>query len=109
MLEILEEYSITLLSIGLSLMIVLFKNVKSKRLRRIANKLIVFSKITQELVIQAEEFIHFKGAEKKEWVKTKINQYAIDHKLPYDEHEIDNMIEEFIHVSKNVNRRGDLL
>lgn len=53
----------------------------------------------------AETFINYSGEEKKEYVMTKINQYAIENGIAYDASLISEKIEELIALSKQVNKR----
>lgn len=83
-------------------LIPLVKNVKAK------NKLSAINKLTvtlQSLVVDAEKFADFTGAEKKEYVMTKINRYAIENKIPYDEQAVSEKIEDLVALSKEVNKR----
>ncbi len=91
-----------LLATAIGFLIPLVKNIKAK------NKLTAVKKITstlQSLIIDAEAFVNFTGTEKKEYVMTKANRYAIDNKIPYNEADISEKIEELISLSKEVNKR----
>lgn len=83
-------------------LIPLVKNVKAKNRLSAINKLTV---TLQSLVVDAEKFADFTGAEKKEYVMTKINRYAIENKIPYDEKAVSEKIEELVALSKEVNKR----
>ncbi len=81
-------------------LIPLVKTVRAK------NKLSAINKLTAQLqsfIMDAEQLVNYTGAEKKEYVLTKANRFAIDNDLPYNEQEISGKIEELITVSKNVN------
>ncbi len=84
-------------------MIPLVKNVKAK------NKLTALNKLTttlQSLIVDAETFTNFTGAEKKEYVMTKANRYAMENKIPYDEQAVSDKVEDLVALSKEVNKRG---
>lgn len=83
-------------------LIPLVKNVKAKNKLTALNKL---SATLQALIIDAETFANFTGAEKKEYVMTKANRYAIEHKLPYDEQAVSEKVEDLVALSKEVNKR----
>ncbi len=83
-------------------LIPLVKNVKAKNKLTALNKL---STTLQSLIIDAETFTNFSGAEKKEYVMTKANRYAIEHKIPYDEHAVSEKVEDMVSLSKEVNKR----
>ncbi len=81
-------------------LIPLVKNVKAK------NKLVALNKLTstlQTLIIEAEEFTNFTGTEKKEYVMTKANRYAIKNKIPFDEQLVSDKVEDLVALSKEVN------
>ena len=83
-------------------LIPLVKNVKAKNKLTALNKL---STTLQSLIIDAEAFTNFTGAEKKEYVMTKANRYAIEHKIPYDEQAVSEKVEDMVALSKEVNKR----
>lgn len=83
-------------------LIPLVKNVKAK------NKLTALNKLTttlQAFIVDAETFTNFTGAEKKEYVMTKVNRYAMENKIPYDEQAVSDKVEEIVSLSKEVNKR----
>ena len=84
-------------------LIPLVKNVKAKNKLTALNKL---STTLQSLVVNAEAFTNFTGAEKKEYVMTKANRYAIENNIPYYESDVSEKIEEMVALSKEVNKRG---
>ncbi len=91
-----------LLATVIGFLIPLVKNVKTK------NRLAALKKLTttlQALIIDAEAFTNFTGAEKKEYVMTKANRYAIENKIAYNEQDVSDKIEELIKISKEVNKR----
>lgn len=51
----------------------------------------------------AETFTHYSGEEKKEYVMTKVQQFAIENGIKFDSEAVTNKIEELIGLSKNVN------
>ena len=61
------------------------------------------SSVLQSLIMDAEQFVNFSGEEKKEYVLTKANRYAIENNIPFDESAVDNEIEKIVNLSKNVN------
>lgn len=101
------EQIITIASAAVGLLITvtgflipLVKNVKAK------NKLIALNKLSvllKSLIEEAEKFTNFTGAEKKEYVLTKANRYALENKIPFDETLVDAEIENVVKLSKNVN------
>ncbi len=101
------EQLITIASAGIGLLatitgflIPLVKNVKAKNKLLALNQL---STLLKSLIVEAEQFVNFTGEEKKEYVMTKANRYALENKIPFDESIIDGEIEKIVKLSKNVN------
>ena len=51
----------------------------------------------------AESFINYSGAEKKEYVLTRINQLAIENGISFNLKAVSDKIEDLIRLSKHVN------
>ncbi len=81
-------------------LIPLVKNVKAKNRLSALNKL---ATTLQSLIVDAETFTHFTGAEKKEYFLKKANRYALENNIPFDEASVDAEIEKMVKLSKNVN------
>lgn len=64
-----------------------------------------FNEQAKLFVVLAEDIKNFEGKDKKEWVLTKINQAAIDAKIPFNEALVDTIIEKVVDITKKVNRR----
>lgn len=54
----------------------------------------------------AETFSHYTGEEKKEYVLTKINQFAVENNIDFDKDVVISKIEELITLSKKVNSKN---
>jgi len=80
-------------------------NAKNKKLKRKAENWAKIAKAAQVYVADAEQFVNFAGTEKKEWVITKINQYAIDKGIEFDARQASALIEDIVQLSKKVNGR----
>ena len=48
---------------------------------------------------------HYSGEEKKAFVMTKANQYAIDNGIEFDQQMVSDKIEELVNLTKEVNKR----
>jgi|SRR5690554_3963702 len=108
MLELLNEIKEILaltIPVIISFIILISKLVKNKKLKKFAENLIEIEKISKGFICKAEDFINFSGKDKKEWVKTKVNQYCIENQINYNENIIDNIIENLLDLSKTVNKR----
>lgn len=53
----------------------------------------------------AEKYLNYSGNEKKEFVLTKINRFALENKIKFNPEVISNKIERLIELSKQVNAR----
>lgn len=83
----------------------LAKFVKNAKLKKIAEQTIEICNIILPYVEQAETFTNYSGEEKKEFVMTKANQYALEHGIKFDKELVSNEVEELVKLSKNVNSR----
>ena len=79
------------------------KFVKNKKLKKVLEKTEEITKEMIPCIRQAEQFVHYSGAEKKEYVMTKLKQFAIDHEIKFDEEETSKRIEELVTLTKKVN------
>lgn len=53
----------------------------------------------------AEMFVGYSGEEKKEYVMTKVNQFAIENGIEFNSELVSQKVEELIALSKQVNKR----
>ena len=83
----------------------LAKFVKSARAKRAAENLIKIGNAVIPYIEQAEKFANYSGAEKKEYVLTKANQFAINQGIDFDLESVGNKIEELVKLTKSVNGR----
>ncbi len=81
-------------------LIPLVKNVKAKNKLSSINKL---TTVLQTLIIDAEQFANYTGEEKKEYVLTKANRYALNNNIAFDEQTVSDKVEELVKLSKSVN------
>lgn len=84
------------------------KFVKNKRLKYMLEHAEKITKMIIPYIVEAEELINYTGVEKKEYVMTKLNQYAIENKLKFDSNIISSKIEELLSMSKKVNYKEDI-
>lgn len=108
MIENLKEIiSLIVAIITLSSFLITFiaKNSKNIKVRRFAENLNVITKEVNKYVILAEDFINYTGKDKKEWVITKVNQFAIENGINFDVEVVGDLIEQAVALSKRVNQR----
>lgn len=82
------------------------KFVKNKKLKRVLEKTEQITKEIIPCITEAEKLTNFTGEEKKKLVMTKLNQFAIDNQLKFDQEKISNQIENLIKLTKVVNYKS---
>ncbi|MCL2062589.1 MAG: hypothetical protein FWH03_08230 [Firmicutes bacterium] len=83
----------------------LAKFIKSAKAKKIAEQTVKIADAVLPYIKQAETFVHYSGAEKKEFVLTKANQYAIEQGMTFDAGLAGEKIEELVRLTKEVNKR----
>lgn len=81
----------------------LIKFVKNEKAKRVLEQTLKLTEALQPMIVKAEEFSHYNGAEKKQFVITQANQFAIEHKLKFDLSKVSGLIEELVSTTKKVN------
>lgn len=79
------------------------KFVKSVKAKRVAEQTIEICNALLPFVEQAESFVHYSGEEKKQFVMTKANRYALCRGLAFDEQLVGEKVEELVALTKSVN------
>lgn len=95
----------TILSLLLTCLICFVKIARSSKQRKAIKDNIALLDAVAPLMEIAETFTHYTGAEKKEYVLTKINQFAIENGLQFNAEEVSAKIEELIKLSLEVNAK----
>ncbi len=103
--------SLTGTALGLTITTLTFviKFCKSMRAKKVIENTLKISNAILPYVEQAELFLNYSGREKKEYVITKANQFAIENNIDFDEEAIGIKIEELVELTKNVNSKGGSL
>lgn len=111
-------FGISFLSGCVSILIPYLKTAKAKKnAEKIVNALSGFELICeniQPLVVKAEQFRNFSGAERKEWVMTQLRIVALQHSIAFDENAVSEKVEEIVsttnkvNVNKNVSRETNV-
>lgn len=103
------ELIISLASAVLGLLVTtatfLTKFIKNARLKKAAQQTIEICNALIPYVEQAETFVNYSGEEKKEFVMTKANQYAVENGIKFDKELVDKEVEVLVKLSKEVNKR----
>lgn len=81
------------------------KFLKKSKAKKVADQVIEICNAILPYIEQAEKFIHYTGEEKKEYVMTKANQYALENGIEFDSEYIGDKVEELIGLTKQVNAK----
>ena len=81
------------------------KFLKKSNAKKAAEQVIEICNAILPYIEQAEKFVHYTGEEKKEYVMTKANQYALDHGIKFDAEYVGGKVEELISLTKEVNAK----
>ena len=84
---------------------VIVKYAGNAKARKAAEQTIEICNAILPYIEQAESYVHYSGEEKKEYVMTKANRYAIENNIAFDEDAVSEKVEELITLSKEVNVR----
>lgn len=100
---------ITIISIALPLLVTtitfLLKFIGSAKSKKAAENLQRVSNIVIPYIEDAEKFLNYTGAEKKEYVMTKATKFAVKNGIPFDDNKISELIEQLVKMTKQVNKR----
>lgn len=103
------ELVISLASACLGLVVavaaVIAKYASSAKARKAAEQTMDICNALLPYIEQAESFVNYSGEEKKEYVMTKANRYAIEHGMKFNESAVSDKVEEYIALSKEVNAK----
>lgn len=93
----------TCIGLIITLATIIGKYVSNKKAKRLAEQTIEICNAILPYIEQAESYIAYSGQEKKEYVMTKANQYAIEKGIAFDESAISEKVEELLELTKTVN------
>ena len=79
------------------------KWIKNSKAKKAAENIIRIGNFILPYIEEAEKFISFTGEEKKAYVMTKANQYAIDNGIKFDKEKTSAKIDEIVALCKVVN------
>jgi len=80
-------------------------NAKNKKVAKAAHNLNLIGSEALKYIKEAEKFTGYAGKEKKAWVITRVNQWAIDNKVPFTYEDVSEKIEQLVELTKDVNKR----
>lgn len=105
-LEIILSLTGTALGVLITAATFIVKFIKSAKAKKIAEDAIEICNAVLPYIKQAESFIHFSGAEKKEYVMLKVNEYADKNGFKLSQEFAAEKIDELVALTKEVNIRG---
>lgn len=98
----------TALSLLITTLVFVFKFIKCYRAKKKMLNTSLLLEAVAPIVEIAEEYVNYSGEEKKQFVLTKVNQFALDNNIPFNADAISKRIEELISLSKKVNPRENI-
>lgn len=104
-LKIILSLAGTILGLIITSLTFLVKFINNVKAKKIAEQAIEISNAILPFIKEAEKFTNFSGAEKKEYVLTKANQFALVNNILFDEDKISEKIEELVTLTKTVNAK----
>lgn len=93
---------LSLIILCVSFLIKLLQSIKARKKEKGQTTLL---ETVAPIVELAETFESYSGEEKKEYVLTKVNQFAIENGIEFNIEAVSKKIEELIELSKKVNKR----
>ena len=104
-LQLILSVSSAALGFFVTTLTLIYKLVKSMRAKRRAENIIKIGNAIIPYIEQAEKFTGYSSVEKKEYVLTKANQYAIENRMKFEIDAVNARIEELVRLTKSVNKR----
>lgn len=95
----------TIVSLLAAFLTFLLKSIKNGKAKKFLQQTLKITEILQQLIVVAEKFTNYTGAEKKEFVLTKIEQFSIENNMKFDSEQISQMIDTLVDTTKKVNMR----
>jgi len=83
----------------------IMKFINSAKAKKGAENIIKIGNAVIPYIEQAEKFINYSGTEKKEFVMTKANQFALTQGICFDAKAVSERVEELVKLTKQVNAR----
>ena len=106
--EILLSISATAFGFAITTITFLSKFIKSARAKKVAENVVKIGNILLPYIEQAEKFVSFTGEEKKAYVMTKTNQFAIENGIKFEAEKTSAKIDEIVSLCKEVNVKDSL-
>lgn len=105
-LNIILSISGTALGLLITTITFLSQFIKSAKAKKFTENLTKIGNSILPYIEEAETFLNFTGEEKKQYVMTKANQFAIDNGIKFDSVAVSSKVEELVSLTKKVNING---
>lgn len=102
-LELIVSLAGTALSLFIAFVLFIVKIIRGYITKKKLKNSYVLLEAVAPLMEIAEQFTNYSGEEKKEYVMTRVNQFALENKIKFDSEAVNEKIEELIGLSKKVN------
>ena len=102
-LELIVSLAGTALSLFIACVLFIVKIIRGYITKKKLKNSYVLLDAVAPLMEIAEQFTHYSGEEKKEYVMTRVKQFALENKIKFDSEAVNEKIEELIGLSKKVN------
>lgn len=83
----------------------LCKFIKNEKVKKALAQSVKITEALQPLIVKAEQFTHYTGEEKKQFVLTEISRYAAENKITFDAEKTGKLIDDLVSTTKKVNAR----
>ena len=102
-LEILLSLTATVIGLLITILTFIVKSVKNAKVKKGLEQAMKIGNAILPFIQEAEKFTAFTGPEKKAYVMTKANQFALTNHLSFNEPQISVKVEELVALTKQVN------
>ena len=102
-LEIILSVAGTALGLLVTTVTFLTKFIKNAKAKKAAENIVDISNAIIGYIEEAETFLNYSGEEKKQYVMTKANQFAIESGIKFDAESVSAKVEELVGMTKQVN------
>lgn len=102
-LELILSLAGTVLGLVVTALTFFVKLVKNGRAKKAAEQVLQIANTLLPYIEQAETFVNYTGQEKKQFVMTKANQYAIENGIVFDPEAVSSKVEQLVLLTKSVN------
>lgn len=107
--EIILSIAGTALGLLITTVTFLLKFITNTKAKNIAENIIKIGDAILPYIEEAETFIGYSGVEKKKYVMTLANQFAIDKGIQFDSAAVSRKIDELVALTKTINIKKEIM